>query len=740
MVKRIDGTWVLAIALGSLFAVPTLSRAQLPPFEEAAQVKLSFDPPKARRGQPIALRINVKLALGFHTYPMTQTDPAASSFKNNLLIPPTPEVIRIGPLQEPPFQSKAELGAAIADLHYYTGTVEWTQQVVVNPNATPGAKTVQVTLPNLQVCNDQTCFPPKPLTFSAPLTISDESPLELDQKFQSDLQKGLDELAKTSANPGATKPGDPKPSESDPFNRDTAPPKAAPAPPTTKTDESGLLDYPTTEAYRQSLESVRTRLVRNVTEPPSLLTFILQGVFWGLVSLVTPCVFPMIPITVSFFLKQSEKEHHRPLLMATVYCATIVIVLALAALLLLNTFRWLSINPILNFAMGGLFIFFALSLFGMYEIELPAGLARFTSSREGQGGLIGTVFMALTFTILSFACVAPFLGGFGGTANTRGLAWWEQALGGLAFSATFAAPFFVLALFPSLLKKMPKSGSWLNSVKVVMGFLELAAAFKFLRLGEIVIHPPTIFTYDLVLGLWIALGLLCGLYLLGLYRLPHDSQLDHLGVPRLMFAAVFLGVGFYLMPALFKVNMEGENQRPRGVLYAWIDAFILPDPVQSKGDLVWTPDLRQAVDELSESRLRTGQRRLIFIDHTGETCVNCRINERSVFTKPEIKELLGKYKLIKFYTDKIPAEFYATPIRAKLADTDRQQDDAVQVNLEFQASAFDDTMLPLYAILEPLPDGNVRIVGQWKEGKINDEKGFAEFLRAPYDIATSGGS
>jgi thiol:disulfide interchange protein DsbD len=469
-----------------------------------------------------------------------------------------------------------------------------------------------------------------------------------------------------------------------------------------------------------------------------LLSFILQGVFWGLVSLVTPCVFPMIPITVSFFLKQSEKKHHRPLLMASVYCATIVIVLALAALLLLNTFRWLSINPILNFAMGGLFIFFALSLFGMYEIELPAGLARFTSAREGQGGLIGTVFMALTFTILSFACVAPFLGGFGGTANTSGLAWWEQALGGLAFSATFAAPFFVLALFPSLLKKMPKSGTWLNSVKVVMGFLELAAAFKFLRLGEIVIHPPTIFTYDLVLGLWIALGLLCGLYLLGVYRLPHDTPLEHLGVPRLLFAALFLGVGFYLMPALFKVNAEGENQRPSGVLYAWIDAFILPDPVRSKGDLVWTPNLRQAVDELADARRRTGQRRLIFIDHTGETCVNCKINERSVFTKPEMKELLGKYKLVKFYTDTIPADFYAPAIRSTLAASDRQADDAMEVNLPFQKAAFDTEQLPLYVILEPLADGTVKILSQWDEGKINDEKGFAEFLRKPYDPATSG--
>src|SRR5262249_50926335 len=154
-------------------------------------------------------------------------------------------------------------------------------------------------------------------------------------------------------------------------------------------------------------------------------------------SLVTPCVFPMIPITVSFFLKQSEKEHHRPLLTALVYSTTIVVVLTIAAVALLSAFRALITLSATQFALGGLFLFFALSLFGMYEIELPSGLARFTSSREGSG-LVGTVFMALTFTIISFACVAPFLGGFGGTAVRADLGFGKILLGGLAFSLTFA--------------------------------------------------------------------------------------------------------------------------------------------------------------------------------------------------------------------------------------------------------------------------------------------------------------
>jgi len=380
-----------------------------------------------------------------------------------------------------------------------------------------------------------------------------------------------------------------------------------------------------------------------------------------------------------------------------------------------------------------------LSLFGMYEIELPSGLARFTSSHEGQGGLVGTIFMALTFTILSFACVAPFLGAFGGMANQGGLSWWEQCLGALAFSVTFAAPFFILALFPNLLKKMPKSGSWLNSVKVVMGFLELAAAFKFLRLGEIVIHPPIFFTYDVVLGIWIALSFLCGLYLLGIFRLPHDSPVEHIGVPRLLFATLFVGIGVYLVPAMFKANAEGEAQRPGGVVYAWVDSFILPDapPAHAKGELPWQGNLRQAVDELVDLRKRTGQRRFIFIDTTGETCVNCKINERSVFSKPQFKDLFSRYKLVKFYTDRIPADFYAPSLRPTLADSDRQSVDALEVNFQFQTAAFHDAQLPLYVILEPLADGRIRVVGQYAEGKINDENAFAKFLTDPFDPAAA---
>jgi thiol:disulfide interchange protein len=436
---------------------------------------------------------------------------------------------------------------------------------------------------------------------------------------------------------------------------------------------------------------------------------------------------------VSFFLKQSEKEHHRPVTMALVYCSTIVIVLTIAAVALLNFFQVLSVNPWTNFGLGALFIFFALSLFGMYEIELPSGLARFTSEREGKGGFAGTIFMALTFTIISFACVAPFLGGFSGTSATVQRPLWHTILGGIAFSATFAAPFFFLALFPTLLKKMPKSGSWLNSVKVVMGFLELAAALKFLRAGELAnsSSAPNFFTYDFVLGLYVALCVLCGAYLLGMYRLPHDTPSENLSVPRLMFSLLFLGLAFYLAPALFSYNAEGERQRPGGTVYAWVDSFLLPEFHGTKGE-VWTGNLEYAVNRAREYRRRTGQPKLIFVDFTGKLCTNCKINEKSVFSKPEIKRLFQPYELVQLYTDYVPNEFYSPEDRARFgSDLSRQRADAVEVNLSFQQAVFNTSQLPLYVILEPRLDNTILAVGVYAGGRILNEGAFAQFLRSP---------
>jgi thiol:disulfide interchange protein DsbD len=366
----------------------------------------------------------------------------------------------------------------------------------------------------------------------------------------------------------------------------------------------------------------------------------------------------------------------------------------------------------------------------MYEIELPSFLSRWTASGEARGGMVGTMFMALTFTIVSFACVAPFLGGFGGTAAGGGVTLLHRVIGGFAFAATFAAPFFLLALFPNMIKALPKSGSWLNSVKVVMGFLELAAALKFFRAGELVLLPTAqFFTFDLVLGMWIALAVLCGLYLLNVYRLPHDSPMENIGVPRMLFGFLFLSLALYLSPALFSLNVDGSKPRPNGVVYAWIDSFLLPEPTEG-GD-GWSGNLALAVEEARAERTRTGKPKFVFVDFTGETCTNCKLNEKNVFTKAEIRDLFQPYQRVALYTDKVPDKYYSQQLRSTFgSNTTRQRTDA-SANLEFQRKAFNTEQLPLYVILEPLADTRTEIVATYDEGKINDESAFAAFLRKP---------
>ena len=383
-----------------------------------------------------------------------------------------------------------------------------------------------------------------------------------------------------------------------------------------------------------------------------------KTVLWGLLGaafggaffmLLTPCVFPMIPITVNFFLKQSEKEHHNPLGMASVYSGTIIILLTTVMLALGRLVIELADDPWFNLALGGLLIVFALSLFGMFELELPSFLARYTSAREGQGGFWGTVFMALTFTITSFTCTGPFLGVM--LAPIAGIKppVIYLVLAALVYSTTFAAPFFMLALFPSMLKKLPKSGGWLIVVKVVMGFLEIGAALKFLANTDLVFNPgnPRLFNFDTVLCAWIALSFACGLYLIGVFRLPHDDPTQCIGVPRMLFATIFFGLTVYLSPALFGMRLTGiVGENVIAVLpKRFGDAHGIAIGSSRGGALAWHLHYEDAWQEAVKNH------KLILIDFTGITCTNCRGNEENVFPRPEVAAAMTEYVRVQLYTD-----------------------------------------------------------------------------------------
>ncbi|MGL4420553.1 MAG: protein-disulfide reductase DsbD family protein, partial [Gemmataceae bacterium] len=617
-------------------------------FTDVGSFSARIEPPQAKPGQVVEFVLTITPKPKYWTYPADA--PAGQVGRNKLKFPDRGEFL-FGPVTDPPkAKSKANPNNQF-DL-YYEGPTTWRLPLLVLPTATPGAKTVTLAVgTSLSICGDDGCFytskntppsaafevlagPAEPLTPEWTARLAERKPVE------------------------------------------TPVPTLA----TAEGDAAKALD-----AIRRQLQFAEGTSTSPVSRSAGLLTFLGTAMLWGWISLLTPCVFPMVPITVSLFLKQSAASARRALTLSLVYSLTIILVLGLSAYALLSVFRKLSVDPYMNIFLGMLFFVFALSLLGLFDIALPGFLLRAAEKRRASGGMIGTVFGAVAFSIVSFTCVAPFLGGFAGMAASGGFAPWELILGALAFATAFASPFFVLALFPSLMKQLPRSGGWLDTVKALMGFLELAAALKFFRTAELRLLPTAeFFTYDVVLAGWVAVFGCAALYLLGFFKLPHDEpEAKPVAVPKVMLALVLVGFSVYLLPGLWKNG--AKPQRPGGVVFAWVDSFLLPE---AGTELPFTGDLPAA---LAQAQSRGGR---VLIDFTGKTCTNCKLNEQQIFPRPEIAEALKSLQLVQLYTDEVPAEFYAR------ATTTAERDAAAAANLEFQKAAFGTEQLPLYVILE----------------------------------------
>ncbi len=383
-------------------------------------------------------------------------------------------------------------------------------------------------------------------------------------------------------------------------------------------------------------------------QPTDLWAFIWLAATLGALSLLTPCVFPMIPITVSYFTNHSAGSRSKAVRLATVYSLGIIATFTLLGMLLaifvgaagINLF---AANPWINLLITAIFLFFAFNLFGAYEITIPTNiltkLDNLTRSREGEGsGIVGALLMGLTFTLTSFTCTSPFVGTILVSASQG--EWQMPLVGMLAFSTVFALPFFVLALVPQWVSQLPRAGGWMNSIKVAMGFLEVAAAMKFLSNVDLV-WKWGIFTRDVVLAVWIAIGIVLAIYLLGKFQLAHDSKPERLGSFRMISAVVSLAVSFYLLTGLFGAKL-GE-----------IESFLPPDLENSsarflggKEELTWiTNDYEGALAKAK------AENKPVLIDFTGYTCTNCRWMEANVFTKKDVESELKKFVLVRLYTD-----------------------------------------------------------------------------------------
>ena len=362
-------------------------------------------------------------------------------------------------------------------------------------------------------------------------------------------------------------------------------------------------------------------------------SFLLLSLTMGFLALLTPCVFPMIPITISFFLKRGEDKNTSPVKGALVYMFGIVMTFTLLGMLLAiflgaSGATQLASNPYVNLFIAFLFIYFAFSLFGFYEIDLPQSLKRFSLQRENSEGYAGILFMALTFTLTSFTCTVAFMGLIL-VAASQG-EWFWPIIGMLIFSLAFASPFFLLALFPHYLTKMPQSGSWLNSVKVIMGFLEIAAAFKFISNTDLV-WQWDIFTYEVVLSCWAIIMALCSLYIVGYVRFKNDSKVKF-SYQRSLLSIVFLSLSLYLFSGNFGYRINGN-----------IESYLPPKKEYS--NLEWVHSLEEGF-ELAEEENRN-----IFIDFTGVTCTNCRWMETNIFTQESVEKLMDQFVLVSLYTD-----------------------------------------------------------------------------------------
>ena len=413
--------------------------------------------------------------------------------------------------------------------------------------------------------------------------------------------------------------------------------------------ESGLArDDKLILAEETTIESITNELTSldNAIEK-GIWSFILLAASMGFLALLTPCVFPMIPITVSFFTQQGETSGKKPIKNALVYALGIITTFTLLGFLLAvflgaSGANQLASSPWVNLFIGALFIFFALSLFGMYEIQVPAKLRNISMQQEKRSGYVGILFMALTFTLASFTCTVQFVGLLL-VAAAQGQWFWPM-IGMIVFSTAFALPFFFLAMFPQYLAKLPKSGGWLNAVKVVLGFLVFSVAFKFLGNVDLV-WGWGIFTNSVVLAIWTVSMLFTGIYLLGKIRLPHDSSVESIGVGRMILSLLFIVFGIYLGTGLLGRPINGT-----------IESY-LPPKVESESGIVmtgkdtaieaqkWYSEMNDAITEAK----RTGKP--IFLSFSGYTCTNCHWMDANILSKQEVKNLLEQFVLVKLYTD-----------------------------------------------------------------------------------------
>lgn len=469
-------------------------------------------------------------------------------------------------------------------------------------------------------------------------------------------------------------------------------------------------------------------------EDKGLWAFVLFAFVTGLVALLTPCVFPMIPMTVTFFLKEGEKGGN-PVRKAVIFGISIVLIFTIIGTLTAVIFGADTLNNLAthwfpNILVFLIFFIFALSFLGLFEITLPSSFVNKMDQQSDRGGLLGVFFMAFTLALVSFSCTFPIVGSVL-VLSTQGK-FIMPILGMLSFSLAFALPFTLFAIFPDWLKKMPKSGGWLNSVKVVLGLLELALGLKFLSVADQAYHWG-ILDREIYLAFWIVIFAFLGFYLLGKIRLPHDSPMEKVGVFRLLLSIITFTFVVYLIPGMWGAPLKALSGYLPPMsshdfdLSSMQAGFVateenICEPPKYADKLHFPHGLEGYFDFDQAMACAREQNKPLFIDFTGHGCVNCREMEARVWSDPKVlKRLREDFVLVALYVDdrtELPeSEWYKSDYDGKVKKTIGKK------NADYQIRVYNNNAQPFYVILDK--DENLVIQPRGYDLSI---EGFVSFL------------
>ena len=607
-----------------------------------AQWSLGIEPDRAAPGSEVLGRLAVRLDPGWHLYSLTTPRPPiattitlAGDVSSQGLKTYAPAPIR---KFDPNFGVQTET---------YEGHVVFLLRIPLKADAPAGALelTAQV---RYQLCDDKQCLPPVRRTAAAAITVDPAA-----------------RIAAPAIPAGYT--------EVQPRAADTPPAQPAGG-------QAGAQPQPAgSQASSRSQPAGDQGIFR----------FLLVAVGFGLAAVFTPCVFPMIPITMSFFLNRPGGGRGA-VAQASVFCLGIIILfslLGLAATAALGPFGvvLLGSNPWVNSFIAIVFLVFSVSLLGAFEITLPSGLLTRLDRASGRGGFAGTLLMGLTFSLTSFACVGPFVGTLLAASVAGG--GWQPLAGMAAFATGLAAPFFLLAIFPSYLQKLPRGGGWLARVKVVLGFLILAAMFKYLSNVDQVMQW-NLLTRERFLAAWVVLFSLAGLYLLGFLRMEGVKPGDQLGVGRLLAGALLLVFALSLIPGMFGARL-GE-----------LDAYV----PSARGAASSEPSGGWMKNQLREALERArAENKPVLVAFTGYACTNCHWMKANLFPRPEIAAALKDFILVELYTD--------------------GADQASEQNQKLQETRVSTIAIPFYAVL----DADEKVLGTFA-GLTRNPVEFLAFL------------